>query len=117
MGKKAVTAHSISIRFACAVFLISETCYRYKPILSAENTRITDWLIRLTDNQRNWGFGLCFLFLRNVKGFRWNHKRVYRIYREVELNFRIKPKKRLTREKPEPLARLRRFDPKSGVSY
>jgi putative transposase len=28
---------------------------------------------------------------------------VYRIYRELELNLRIKPKKRLVREKPEPL--------------
>ena len=104
MAKKAVSEHSISIRFACAVFQISETCYRYKRKLSAENIRIADWLIRLTDNQRNWGFGLCFLFLRNVKGFGWNHKRVYRIYCELELNLRIKPKKRLKREKPEPLA-------------
>jgi len=39
-----------------------------------------------------------------VKHYRWNHKRVYRIYRELELNLRIKPKKRLVREKPEPLA-------------
>jgi putative transposase len=30
---------------------------------------IADWLIRLTQWQRNWGFGLCFLYLRNVKGF------------------------------------------------
>ena len=104
MAKKAVTERSISIRLACAVFQISETCYRYKRKLSAENIRIADWLIRLTDNQRNWGFGLCFLFLRNVKGFGWNHKRVYRIYCELELNLRIKPKKRLKREKPEPLA-------------
>ncbi len=104
MAKKVVAERSISIRFACAVFQISETCYRYKRKLSAENIRIADWLIRLTDNQRNWGFGLCFLFLRNVKGFGWNHKRVYRIYRELELNLRIKPKKRLKREKPEPLA-------------
>jgi hypothetical protein len=29
---------------------------------------------------------------------------VYRIYRELELNLRIKPKKRLVREPPEPLA-------------
>lgn len=36
------------------------------------------WLPRLTDNNRNWGFGLCFLFLRNVRGFLWIHKRVYR---------------------------------------
>jgi len=28
---------------------------------------------------------------------------VYRIYRELELNLRIKPKKRLVRQKPEPL--------------
>ncbi|MBO9981199.1 IS3 family transposase, partial [Xanthomonas phaseoli pv. dieffenbachiae] len=53
---------------------------------------------------RDGGFGLCFLHLRNVKGFGWNHKRVYRIYRELELNLRIKPKKRLVRERPEPLA-------------
>ncbi len=33
--------------------------------------------------------GLCFLDLRNVKGFGWNHKRVYRIYRELELNLRF----------------------------
>jgi len=44
------------------------------------------------------------LHLRNVKGCGWNHKRVYRIYLELELNLRIKPKKRLVREKPEPLA-------------
>ena len=42
--------------------------------------------------------------MRNVKGFGWNHKRVYRIYRELELNLRIKPKKRIVRERPEPLA-------------
>jgi putative transposase len=104
MAKQAVKERSISIRFACTVFQISETCYRYKRKLSAENIRIADWLIQLTHNQRNWGFGLCFLFLRNVKGFRWNHKRVYRIYRELELNLRIKPKKRLKGDKPEPLA-------------
>jgi putative transposase len=38
-----------------------------------------------------------------VKRFPWNHKRVYRIYRELELNLRIKPKKRLVRAVPEAL--------------
>lgn len=66
--------------------------------------RIADWLIRLTTAYCDWGFGLCFLHLRNVKGFGWNHKRVYRIYRELELNLRIKPRKRIVRERPEALA-------------
>jgi putative transposase len=104
MAKQVVVAHGVSIRLACAVFGISETCYRYEAKRHAENERIADWLLGLTDNPCRWGFGLCFLYLRNVKGFGWNHKRVYRIYRELELNLRIKPRKRLQREKPEPLA-------------
>lgn len=104
MAKKLVSEQTVSIRLSCEIFGISETCYRYQPKLSTENQAIADWLIRLTHNQKNWGFGLCFLYLRNVKGYGWNHKRVYRIYRELELNLRIKPKKRIVREKPEPLA-------------
>lgn len=104
MAKQAVKEHDLSIRAACELFTVSETCYRHQSTQNRENQYIADWLIRLTHNQRNWGFGLCFLYLRNVKGFTWNHKRVYRIYRELELNLRIKPKKRLIREVPEPLA-------------
>ena len=74
------------------------------PVLNTENQRIAEWLLRLTDNQRNWDFGLCFLHLRNVKSFEWSHKRVYRIYLELELNMRIKRKKRMVRIMLEPLA-------------
>ena len=59
--------YAISIRLACQVFKVSEGCYRYQPVLADENQEIADWLLRLTANQRNWGFGLCFLYLRNVK--------------------------------------------------
>ena len=104
MARTAVEGGRTSIRHACQTFEVSETCYRYQAKACEENARIADWLVRLTTTYRDWGFGLCFLHLRNVKGFRWNHKRVYRIYRELELNLRIKPKKRLVREKPEPLA-------------
>jgi putative transposase len=103
MAMKAVTEKSVSIRLACTIFCISTNCYRYQPLLDAENQSIADWLMKLTDNNRNWGFGLCFLYLRNVKGYRWNHKRVYRIYKALELNLRIKPRKRLKRDKPDAL--------------
>ena len=104
MAVRAVNEKKISVRLACKAFKISEYCYRYHPKLNEENELIADWLTRLTQNRRNWGFGLCFLYLRNVKGFKWNHKRVYRIYKELELNLRIKPKKRIKREVPEPLS-------------
>ena len=104
MARWTVQDGRTSIRHACQTFDVSETCYRYVAKLDDENARIADWLVRLTTAYRDWGFGLCFLHLRNVKGFGWNHKRVYRIYRGLELNLRIKPKKRLVRERPEPLA-------------
>ncbi len=93
----------VSIALACRTFGVSETCYRYSPKMGGENEEIADLLVGLTNAKRNWGFGLCFLYLRNVQGRLWNHKRVYRIYRELELNLRIKPRRRLRRDKPDAL--------------
>lgn len=104
MAENAVERRGVSIALACRAFGVSETCYRYSPKLKDENEVIADLLTGLTDARKTWGFGLCFLHLRNVKGRRWNHKRVYRIYCELELNLRIKPRKRLKRDKPDALA-------------
>ena len=83
MARWYVDAGRATIQNACLAFGISQTCFRYQAKRHSENEVVADWLVRLTNNQRNWGFGLCFLYLRNVKGFKWNHKRVYRIYRMV----------------------------------
>ena len=104
MAVKAQSRHEMSIRIVCLAFGISETCYRYQPKLSDENAEIADWLLRLTATYKRWGFGLCFIYLRNIKGFGWNHKRVYRIYRELELNLRIKPRRRIHRDRPDALS-------------
>ncbi len=104
MAKNSVSNDGLSIRQACTAFSVSECCYRYERRLSDENVLIGELLLDLTQSQRNWGFDLCFLYLRNIKGHDWNHMRVYRIYRELELNLRIKPRKRLKREKPKVLA-------------
>ena len=104
MAAKAVARHGTGISLACRTFGVSQTCYRYSRKLNAENEQIADLLIGLTRANKTWGFGLCFLYLRNVRGHVWNHKRVYRIYRELELNPRIKPRRRLKRDKPDALA-------------
>lgn len=67
----------------------------------AESEIIARWLLRLTDNHRSWGFGPYFLYLRNVRGFGRNHKRVYWICRGLEPSLRIKSRKRLLRQAPE----------------
>jgi putative transposase len=104
MAVTAVAKQGVGIALACRTFGVSESCYRYSPRLGGENAEIADLLIGLTNARKTWGFGLCFLHLRNVQGRVWNHKRVYRIYRELELNLRIKPRKRLKRDKPDALA-------------
>ena len=104
MAQRACEQFGVSIRVACEVFSISQSTYHYKAVLSGENAEIADWLLRLPMVNKRWGFGLCFMYLRNVKGYGWNHKRVYRIYRELELNLRIKPRRRLKRDRPDPLS-------------
>ena len=101
---RAKVEYDVSIRVACDVLSISTTCYFYKPTLVNENAEIEDWLKRLTTTHKRWSFGLGFDFLRNTKGFKWNHKRVYPIYQELELNLRIKPRSRIKRDKPDALA-------------
>lgn len=61
MARQAVQTRCVSIKLACQAFQVSETCYRYRPKGDPENDLIAAWLIRLTENQRNRGFGLCFL--------------------------------------------------------
>ena len=69
MACQSVARYGISIRLACVTFGLSQTCYRYKAKLSNENALIADWLLRLTTTNKRWGFGLCFMYLSNVKGY------------------------------------------------
>ena len=65
LAQRAVKEKGSSVALACRAFGVSERCYRYEAKLSDENARIADWLVRLTTANRTWGFGLCFLYLRN----------------------------------------------------
>lgn len=103
MAQQAVATYAISIRLACTTFDISETCYRYQAKLKDDNALIAQQLIDLTEAHSDWGFGLCFAHLRHIVCASWNHKRVYRIYCELALNLRIRPRRRLKRQAPEPL--------------
>jgi putative transposase len=49
-----------------------------------------------------WGFWKCFGTIRR-QGHPWNHKRVYRIYRKLNLNKKRRPRKRLPKRLRQPL--------------
>jgi putative transposase len=48
LAEKALARHGVSIALACRTFGVSETCYRYSPLLSDENEVIADLLVGLT---------------------------------------------------------------------
>jgi len=103
MAKTYIRERKLSIRLSCEAFCISETCFRYDSKQKSENELIADLLIGLVKENKTWGFGLCFLYFKNILKKSWNHKRVYRIYKELELNLRIKPRRRIKRDKPDAL--------------
>ena len=93
IARQCVQNHRVSIRLACESFSESESVNRNRAKKNAENQLVADLLLRLTHAHKRWGYGMCFLYLRIEKSFLWNHKRVYRIYRELELNLRIKSRR------------------------
>jgi putative transposase len=52
-----------------------------------------------------------------VKELPFNHKRIVRIYRELELNLRIKPRRRLKRDRPDPLDVPRQKNPVWSIDF
>jgi putative transposase len=93
---------SCSERRICRLYAVHRSTARRKPKVDDEKGVITEVLMRLADNHKRWGFGLMFRWIRR-QGYTWNHKRVYALYCELELNLRIKPKKRVPARTPVPL--------------
>ncbi len=94
----------LNVRLICEIFGTSETCYRHRPKLPDENEGIADWLLRLTTANKCLGcVEYCFDHIRDVKKFSWNQRTVYHIYCGIDLNLRIKPKRRIKRDKPNAL--------------
>lgn len=80
---------------------ISRTAYRYEPI-KPDDSEIIEQLQIIAEIKPRWGHKKMAQYLRN-QGYSWNHKRIHRVYCELGLNLRVKPKKRLPSRNPKPL--------------
>jgi putative transposase len=81
---------------------LSSSVYYYKSKINPDDAPIQDMLTSIAENNRRWGFWKMYHFIRG-QAHPWNHKRIYRIYTELNLNIRRKPKKRLPSRVKEPL--------------
>ncbi len=94
MATYAIESGQASVKRACRLLRLSRTAFGYQPKKKAEDPIITQELLALTEENRTHGFWKLYTRLRN-EGFLWNNKRVYRVYCELKLNLRKRPKKRL----------------------
>lgn len=89
------TQRGVSIRQCCSVLGFRRQTYhsRKKGRRPEElDARIAELLHQVTRRFVAWGFWMVFYFLRR-QGHPWNHKRVYRIWKQEELHLRLPPKR------------------------
>lgn len=103
--------HGLSVSKACTALRISRSMFLYKPT-SRDGSLVITTLLELAERYPRYGFAKYFVVLRR-EGYTWNHKRVYRIYRQLQLNMRRKKKNGIC---PAELPSVWRRKPSSTVA-
>lgn len=81
---------------------LSRSVFRYQR-RKRDDEEISQELLGLASCKPRWGFGKMADYLEH-QGHQWNRKRIHRIYCELHLHLRVKPKKRLPKRIPQPLS-------------
>lgn len=98
-----VAEEKLSVRRACAAIGLSRSAWYREPQDRLERDReVIAALQDLTERDCRWGFWKCFWRLR-LDEYPWNHKRVYRVYRDLGLSHRRRTKKRVPSRARQPL--------------
>lgn len=84
--------YQVSVRRACAVVLLHRSAWYYKPDRRDDNA-IRMRMREIAAVRVRYGFNRIFVLLRR-EGWKDNHKRGYRIYKEEGLNLRRKRSRR-----------------------
>lgn len=90
--------HGLSVSKACGALRLSRTVFAYKPS-PRDDMPVVAALLELVERYPRYGFAKYFAVLRRA-GHSWNHKRVHRIYRQLNLHLRRKGKRRLPSRVP-----------------
>jgi putative transposase len=82
----------VSQRKACKVIMIHRSTYQYIPA-EKNDTFLRSRIREIAETRIRYGFWRVFILLRR-EGWKDNHKRIYRIYKEEGLNLRTKRPRR-----------------------
>lgn len=85
---------------ACKLVSLPRSQYYYQSI--KDDTEVIDVLQELAFKHPSYGFRKLFAYIRR-SGRVWNHKKVYRVYKDLKLHKRRKGKRRLPLRVKEPL--------------
>jgi putative transposase len=88
-----ILQHGVSVRQACKQVDLPRSSMQYKP-RGKNDEQIIDQFSQLIEKHPSIGFWMSYYRIRR-KGFKWNHKRLYRVYTAMGLNIRRRAKKRL----------------------
>ena len=98
-----VGEEKLPITRACGCVGLSRAAYYRKPMdRLLKDAPVVDVLNQIVAKHGRWGFGLCFSWMRN-NGYLWNHKRVWRVYKDMRLNLPRRTKRRLPKLPKQPL--------------
>ena len=89
-----IKQHQLSERKACRILNLSRTVFNYESSKSEKDEKVITALNALAGRHPGYGFWKMYQRLR-LEGYLWNHKRVHRVYTNMNLNIRRKHKRRL----------------------
>ena len=90
-------------RACAAVHLSRSSWYRPGREMARRDHEVRAALNGVVQAHPRWGFWMCYPRLR-LRGQRWNHKRVYRVYKAMKLNLPRRAKRRLPARVQQPMA-------------
>jgi putative transposase len=111
----AINEHGLSERQASQMLNLSRSVFRYQST-RPDDSAIKKELLALAAQKPRWGFGMMLAFLKR-NGYDWNHKRIRRVYCELHLNPRVKPRKRLPKRNPQPMVQPEHANQSSSLDF
>ena len=94
-----MTEHRMSIRRACCAVGSRTAYYRVPRAATQRDAAVIEVLNQVVAQRPRWGFWKCFDRMR-LDGYRWNHKRVHRVYCSLRLNLPRGTKRRVPTRSP-----------------